>query len=195
MTGFKHPMTRVGDRLFNLARFNNYLVTTNTGCQEWRGSVNNCGYGLIYCFDLTLNKRKMMTVHRLALMIKLGRELIPGLNANHTCHNRLCCEPGHLVEGTQTEKMHDLATCGRIKLGRTPGAPGTYSHKQKNRQYRYTDDEIRWYRSASLEDIVKLRNCDRSAASRTRAAFRTGFRWLPTDEIYVKETPGRRKKI
>jgi hypothetical protein len=192
MPKFKQPMDRVGDRLINIQNFKSKLQPSATGCLEWTGPLSRIGYGLIGCFHVVEDKRKMMSAHRAALMIKLGREIAPGMNANHLCHNKRCCEESHLVEGTQQQKLADMLKAG-IKGGRTLGVNvGSYNHKQHNRTYRYSEQEINWIRTADLEAIMAKYACDRGRAYRKRHAFRYGYTWLPCPP-YIKDKPGRKK--
>lgn len=65
-------------------------------CWEWTGPVNNAGFGLIKG-DNNQGDWKMVTVHRAMARHK-------GLNINrkevqHTCLNKICVNPDHLVLG------------------------------------------------------------------------------------------------
>jgi hypothetical protein len=196
MPKFRQPMTQVSPKRFvNLALYQKQLQTQPSGCIEWTGSRNNCGYGLVGYYDMEKNRGQMMTPHRLALMLKLGREIAPGMNANHwVCHNRLCCNPDHIEEGTQRDKMRAMAESDLVHTGRRPGQLiGSYNHRQANRKYRYTDDEITWYRNATIPEIMQLRGCEAAAATRIRGGFRHGFRWLPGGP-YAKLRPGRKPR-
>lgn len=46
--------------------------------------------------------------HRVALEIRLGRKLLPGLVACHTCDVDNCVNPDHLWEGTQEDNLKDM---------------------------------------------------------------------------------------
>ena len=120
----------------------------------------------------------MMTVHRLAFMI--DRKRLPNQrNVNHTCHNKLCCEPTHLVEGTQQEKIREMNAAG-IKGGRPRGSQGyAYNHKQEGRSYAYTEEEIQWIRNNDTKAIAERYGVKRNRAASMRCTFRSGYRWLP----------------
>lgn len=194
----------VVDRYVNLELFHSKLQREPSGCLVWTSAVkNNAGYGFIGFRQVdpatgaplkTPGKSTcgMMTVHRLAFMIHHGR-LPTKRNVNHTCHNKLCCEPGHLTEGTQREKLDAMQVAG-IKGGRQKGATGyRYNHKQANRQYRYSEEEIQWVRTANIEDIMTRYNFTAKRAHAFRTGFRTGYRWLPCPE-YTRLKPGRTRK-
>lgn len=62
---------------------------TEAGCWEWQGKTNNNGYGQIgaggkYGADLL--------VHRVTYEHFVG-PIAPGLDIDHKCRNRLCCNP------------------------------------------------------------------------------------------------------
>ena len=76
------------------------------GCIEWQGSINKYGYGL------TTVNGKTVTAHRAMYMQKVGR--IPeGAFLLHTCDNRKCVNPAHLVIGDTNENMADMVAKGR----------------------------------------------------------------------------------
>lgn len=184
------------DRYVNLELFNNKQNELANGCWEWTGITNNAGYGFIGFIyaDKTdrIRGHGMMTVHRLAWMVENDR-LPTKRNINHTCHNRLCCNPKHLVEGTQQEKMQAMRDDG-IKLGCPPKGPrGSYNHKQ-DREYKYSDDEIQWMRTAPIEDIMSKFDITQTIATRRQWAFRRGYAWLPCPE-YERKKPGRPAKV
>lgn len=51
--------------------------------------------------------------HRYALELHLGRPLLPGMEACHTCDNPPCCNPAHLFEGTRLANEQDKTAKGR----------------------------------------------------------------------------------
>jgi len=171
---------KLGDRLIskeNYERHQRYNPTT--GCTEWTGVTSNIGYGFIGYTTESDKKGRMMTVHRIALALKLGRPIAPGMNANHSCHNMLCVTPEHLSEGTQQQKRADMVR-DNIHNNAT-GPRGSYNKKQ-NRQYKYTEDEIQWIRNATSEEIAEKYNMDKRKAASTRYLFRNGYTWLPMEK-------------
>ena len=46
-------------------------------------------------------------LHRKALAEKLGRELVDGEVARHTCDNKRCINPEHLIVGSQGDNVRD----------------------------------------------------------------------------------------
>ena len=175
----------VVDRWVNLNLFWRSQQHMPNGCTEWTGVTSNIGYGFIgftYADGVLApsgRKHGMMTTHRLAFMVHHGRA--PGQrNVNHTCHNKLCVNPDHLVEGTQSEKLKDMKRDGIYQGGRELGVPvGSYNHKQHNYNYKYSEAEIQWIRNANTKDIAAKYGYTRARACSFRWGFRRGYKWLP----------------
>ena len=88
------------------AWFYSWLTDTDTGCQEWRGSRRNSGYGQIH------TNGKTMQSHRVAWQLVNG-DIPAGNVVRHKCHNKACCNVKHLELGSQAENVRDRVESGR----------------------------------------------------------------------------------
>lgn len=75
-------------------------------CWEWRGRVNEHGYGLMYKNGV---ERR---AHRISYELYKG-EIPAGLLVCHKCDNRLCVKPFHLSPGSHAENTQDMLAKGR----------------------------------------------------------------------------------
>lgn len=92
-----------------MERFWKKVKKTDT-CWNWTASTMGTGYGQFH-----YNKRTR-TSHTVSWELTNG--LIPeGLVVRHTCDNRLCCNPEHLLLGTQADNLRDAADRDRIPHG------------------------------------------------------------------------------
>lgn len=90
-----------------LARLNRLINVSDDGCWNWTGKQNSNGYG-IHQRGPGHNPR---VVHRL-MWEHHRRQFIPdGLQLDHLCRNRLCCNPDHLepVTGSENTRRQDHA--------------------------------------------------------------------------------------
>lgn len=70
-------------------------------CWEFQGFLNHDGYG-----QISDEERKTRRVHRLMYEAYYG-SLATGEIVRHTCDNPACCNPHHLVVGTQADNVQD----------------------------------------------------------------------------------------
>lgn len=89
-----------------LRQLNGRVRATEHGCLEWTGSVNASGYGRVYVDG------KLVYTHRYAYEQAKG-EIPAGSVIRHTCDNRRCCNPDHLIVGTPAENYADMRERGR----------------------------------------------------------------------------------
>lgn len=101
-------MKTLAERLVEkLARDGECIVFVGaTGTLEAPKSRDRDGYGKLKVDG------KDLRAHVVALQLHLGRELLPGMYALHTCHNPPCCNPDHLYEGTHEDNMRDMVEAG-----------------------------------------------------------------------------------
>jgi hypothetical protein len=79
----------------------------NGGCWLWKGSKNSSGYGFLY------HDGASQAAHRVAYTLVKG-QIPEGLELDHRCRNRLCCNPDHLEPVTRAENMK------RVRESREP---------------------------------------------------------------------------
>jgi hypothetical protein len=82
-------------------------------------------------------KWKGMTAHKLVYILTHG-PIPKGLMIRHTCDNRRCCNPKHLLPGTHTDNMQDAKDRKRMAQGER--------HPRGNRVYqrpKLTVDQVR----------------------------------------------------
>lgn len=90
-------------------------------CWEWLASKVDDKYGK---FGLTRNGKPIMYYsHRIALLLKTGTQ---ESTSRHSCDNPGCCNPNHLIWGTQQDNMEDKSIRGRAWEPK-----GTLNHKAK----------------------------------------------------------------
>lgn len=80
-----------------------------TECIEWGGAINSSGYGV------TWQNGKIEYVHRLAV------NALPTEVVMHTCDNKKCFNPFHLVKGTPKDNSYDMVQKGRQARGEQAG--------------------------------------------------------------------------
>lgn len=68
-----------------------------TPCWLWQGSLT-CGYGQVWF------QNRMWRAHRLIYQLLVG-PIPEGLNLDHLCRNKSCCNPNHLEPVTQQENV------------------------------------------------------------------------------------------
>lgn len=85
-------------------------VDEKTECWNWKGCVQDNGYGRITV------KRKTQYTHRLAYQLATGKPLGKKL-IRHDCDNRICCNPDHLLQGTHKDNSRDAVERGRVSRG------------------------------------------------------------------------------
>lgn len=87
---------------------NNIIIDAQTGCWEWQLRVDRDGYGLMWIGSKP--SRLLRFSHRMSY--EAHREIIPdGLQIDHLCRNKRCCNPSHLEVVTTQEntRRRDVA--------------------------------------------------------------------------------------
>ena len=74
-------------------------INPDTGCWEWLGEVTLNGYGKWQRGPGHIQK----VVHRIVFQHYKDREIVKGMQLDHLCRVRNCCNPDHLEEVTPSE--------------------------------------------------------------------------------------------
>lgn len=77
-------------------------------CWEYTGFLNHDGYG-----QYSDEQHRTRRIHRDVFELHHG-PLAQGEIVRHTCDNRACCNPAHLLKGTQLQNMRDCIERGRF---------------------------------------------------------------------------------
>src|SRR5581483_5654180 len=76
-------------------------------CWPWLGGLTTDGYGRLH-----VDGREQLA-NRIALSIRLKRDLLPEEVARHTCDNPPCSNPDHLIPGSTADNNRDCDERGR----------------------------------------------------------------------------------
>jgi len=111
-----NPVSAANKKYSSLA---DYLAKTKKKgtCMEWQGHKSSAGYGSVGSYTPKQNA----TVKRSGLVHRRVYELVHGyapVVVMHTCDNRACINPEHLVGGTQKENVLDAVSKNRFSVGR-----------------------------------------------------------------------------
>lgn len=100
-------------------RFWSKVIKGSPGeCWEWAaaraGGRDGESYGY---FSLgPRSSKRMIYAHRLAYQLAYG-PIPDGAVIRHRCDNGLCCNPAHLLSGTQADNVQDMIERGRLRRG------------------------------------------------------------------------------
>jgi len=87
--------TPVGAVWVNMTKYRSMILPASNGCLEWQGPKHRQGYGFVGVLNQA-GERKMTVAHRVAMRMKLGREITTNEDVLHACSNKLCVNPAHL---------------------------------------------------------------------------------------------------
>lgn len=86
----------------------------HNSCMPWNKAINNCGYGISW------KNGKTISAHRKIYEEQNGA--IPvGMVVRHTCDNKSCVNPKHLVLGTHKQNSDDMVQRNRQAKGESVG--------------------------------------------------------------------------
>ena len=86
-------------------------IDTSGSCWIWAGAKSDVGYGVVGV------GKKVVGFHRLMWSAAHRKAIPSGLQVNHSCDNRRCCNPSHLHLGTHKSNAMEMADRGRSTRG------------------------------------------------------------------------------
>lgn len=138
-------------------------IRSESECWPWVGKTKIQGYGAISVGGRRSGK---ILSHRAAWVLSVG-EIPTGLGPHgtvvmHKCDNRACCNPSHLMLGSQKDNVLDMDKKGRRKVVVTKG--------EKHHNSRFAEDDIRYIRSSekSSADLAREFGCARQVVGSIR---------------------------
>lgn len=93
-----------GDPRIREVIWRNIHPEPNTGCWLWSGYINEDGYGRGY----PIAGGRLVFAHRITFEF-LVSVLAKGMELDHLCRNRACCNPNHLEAVTHRENIRRAA--------------------------------------------------------------------------------------
>ena len=134
------------------------------GCWPWRGARHRQrgSYGAVRWDG------EVVAAHRVAFMLT-KRPLAVGEHVRHTCDNPPCCNPAHLLAGSQEDNWADARE--RSRLGR--------------REVRFNDAEIVAIREARARGELTRTLAERYGVSRSLISLivnRKAYRRVPESD-------------
>ncbi len=128
-------------------RFWKYVdVRGDNECWLWTAKSRVRGYGVI---SLGGARGKKMLAHRVAWTLANGP--LPEIDGHHgavvmhTCDNRLCCNPAHLLVGTQGDNVVDMDRKGRRINAQLNG--------ERHHNAKITEDDVRSIRADTRGNV------------------------------------------
>lgn len=133
------------------------VLRADTGCIEWTGAVDGCGYG-----HLRVDGRSYRA-HRLAYEIQHG-PIPAGALICHKCDNPPCVNPDHLFAGSQLDNMRDMRAKGRDYRLAITHCPRGHPYDGSN-TYQYGANRL-------CRECRRQRNSEREGTAERRAQRR-----------------------
>jgi len=143
-------------------------------CWPWTCAIGGTGYGYVWVPTVM----KVVSAHRLAYVLTNGA-VSQDIVIRHSCDNRPCVNPRHLLAGTQSDNMKDKVSRGRDRTPR--GEHATFA--------KLTEAKVREIQRAFTRgEGARILGRRYGVAHTQIAAIRSGTAWRHV--LPVQESPG-----
>lgn len=153
-----HPTKPPIERFLALIKIN-----PETGCWDWQGSKGSKGYGQFILEGRRDRKRVRIAPYKFIWEYFNG-PMAEGLEPDHTCNNRSCCNPEHVEPVTHAENLRRAVERRRLE-GRTINYPQKPRPTHCPKGHEYTPENG----IVTKKGTVYCRICNRAACAAYKA--------------------------
>ena len=138
-------------------------------CWVWTASKDPDGYGYFTLKSHGAEEQKGKTImaHRYSLMMKLNNfDLPPEVLTRHSCDNRGCVNPRHLLEGSAKDNSADMVERNRQSCGENHHSAKMTEAQARDCIQTYQTDKQNGRLYGSLERLAKKHNLSKQVVYR-----------------------------
>ena len=103
-------MSKTPNRPVDVFKYINTHGNNPDVCWEWTGSLGGRDQRPYF----SVNKKKMLAYRIIHDLFSPDTPIQDGQVIRHQCNNPVCCNPKHIIAGSQSENEHDKYTSDRV---------------------------------------------------------------------------------
>jgi hypothetical protein len=171
--GHNKGMPKWTDEMY-LAKLRRSCQVDERGCWIYQGFLNACRFKTGAGYGYTCYRGKNWRNNRLAYFLTKG-PIPEGLIVRHTCDVPACCNPDHLILGTQKDNIRDGISRGRQRFHEDHYTHCAHGHP-------FDEENTRLHTDPRGYVFRQCRTCQR-AATRKRAGWPEEFWYIPPGKL------------